>query len=324
MKESRRDKLLNIIELSFKVRQINLVKIDKPKEYFGKILEESYLKTENGKRQKILTKNLEEFENNRGKFHLQGIRNLIRWSLYSIRPPDHCVVRVVEGDWGVVTLQMTKSYGETFAVLNMANAFGPGGGYTQGMVAQEENIFRRTDCHFSITPDQMDDSRTLYTKKCTGLIEGRKGKVYLDTDRPRVCIRGQDIPGSLHERMNDEDVFCFFELRSAAVDLRRKENRLSIEDYNSTKKRIESQFKTLIEKNVKHVVLSAFGCGAFKNDPNVVADFYKEFIEKYHHKFKVIAFGIFYPGYGPSGNFEAFKKVFESLKNVPGIQIQFE
>ena len=46
-----------------------------------------------------------------------------------------------------MTLELTRRYGTLFASLNMANAYGPGGGYTHGMVAQEENMFRRTDCH---------------------------------------------------------------------------------------------------------------------------------------------------------------------------------
>ena len=41
-----------------------------------------------------------------------------------------CRVVVLPGDWGVVTLEMTRQYGVTFASLNMANAYGPGGGYT--------------------------------------------------------------------------------------------------------------------------------------------------------------------------------------------------
>ena len=56
--------------------------------------------------------------------------------------PKVCSVIVSSGDWGEVTARMTKEHGTTFASLNMANAYGPGGGYHMGMVAQEENMFR--------------------------------------------------------------------------------------------------------------------------------------------------------------------------------------
>ena len=64
-------------------------------------------------------------------------------------------VQVHADDWGEVTRHMTARYGICFAVLNMANAYVPGGAYVEGAIAQEENMFRRTDCHFHI--DAVDD-----------------------------------------------------------------------------------------------------------------------------------------------------------------------
>jgi hypothetical protein len=61
-------------------------------------------------------------------------------------------------------------------------------------------------------------------------------------------------------------------------------------------------------------VLSAFGCGAFKNPAIDVAQiYYKELQEKYMH-FDVVAFAIFInAGYGPN-NFEPFKSQFATWK----------
>lgn len=50
---------------------------------------------------------------------------------------------------------VTKEHGKVFAVLNMANAYVAGGGYVEGMPAQEENMFRRTDCHYFVTYDPL-------------------------------------------------------------------------------------------------------------------------------------------------------------------------
>ena len=134
-----------------------------------------------------------------------------------------CEVVVLPGDWGEVTLELTRRYGTLFASLNMANAYGPGGGYTHGMVAQEENMFRRTDCHFSLRREDIDGDDEEYIPSITTLLNAEEGRVYLDVARPRVCIRGPEEreQSDLGYRwLGDDEVFPFYELRSAAVDLR--------------------------------------------------------------------------------------------------------
>eukprot|EP00957_Ditylum_brightwellii_P163319 12435452-Ditylum_brightwellii.AAC.1 len=65
------------------------------------------------------------------------------------------------------------------------------------------------------------------------------------------------------------------ELRAAAVDRRRcgqfiseKFNRKMLDDMRC---RIIAQLVTLIDAGVRHVILSAFGCGAFRNPADNVA-----------------------------------------------------
>ena len=41
------------------------------------------------------------------------------------------------------------------------------------------------------------------------------------------------------------------------------------------------------------VILGAFGCGAFENNPEVVARAAKNVIEQYQHAFKVIEFAVY-------------------------------
>jgi hypothetical protein len=90
-------------------------------------------------------KRLEEASADGLRYHRLARENLARWAAaVPPGPTSTCVVRVLPGDWGEVTHALTKQYGKCFASLNMANAYGPGGGYTDGMVAQEENMFRRT------------------------------------------------------------------------------------------------------------------------------------------------------------------------------------
>jgi uncharacterized protein (TIGR02452 family) len=73
--------------------------------------------------------------------------------------------------------------------------------------------------------------------------------------------------------------------------------------------RISAQLDTLIEQGIRHVVLGAFGCGAFQNPAESVAEIYREHISSRRAVFAVIAFAIYNAGYGPD-NFRPFSNVF--------------
>jgi len=241
-------------------------------------------------------------------YHMLAEKNLNRWQN---ELKSSCVdkkIQIISGDWGEVTQVLTRKYATCFAVLNMANAYIPGGGYVEGMAAQEENMFRRTDCHFQITSVEYDKSNDRYTPAMTELISAKYGVVYLDKEHPRVCIRGpenrqKDNLG--YEWLAEDEVFPFYELRASAQDLRG-----SIE-FNSAeaRHRIAAQLETLRITGIRYAVLGAFGCGAFKNPPEYVASIYKEEIDKRADDFDLIAFAIFASGYGHD-NYIPFMKVF--------------
>ena len=89
----------------------------------------------------------------RDEYHEKAGANLARWQSTAAASPSPSVI-VQSGDWGAVALAVTKQYGQIFACLNMANAFVPGGGYVEGMPAQEENMFRRvhSNAHSACAP----------------------------------------------------------------------------------------------------------------------------------------------------------------------------
>jgi hypothetical protein len=164
-------------------------------------------------------------------------------------------------------------------------------------------------------------------------------KVHMDTREPEVCFRGPELVARVEGEdgagpkyvlltreegsfsfLKKNEIFPFHELRSAALDL--TDRNISVDWENEeflawfkkdTKRRIDAQLDTVLLNGIKHVVLSAFGCGAFKNHPEVVAQIYKESIEERAEHFEHIAFAIYYPGYGKD-NFSIFKHILDGIK----------
>ena len=96
------------------------------------------------RRRGVLKETLDRFANASppDKYHQIAQSNLERWCTNRRAPrSDRQSVRVLRGDWGEVTQALTREHGVCFAVLNMANAFVPGGAYVEGAMAQEENMF---------------------------------------------------------------------------------------------------------------------------------------------------------------------------------------
>jgi hypothetical protein len=243
----------------------------------------------------------------RERYRRLATENLQRWRSEAEPAPRSLLLELSPEDWGEATARLSRRFGTTFAVLNMANAYVPGGAYVEGAVAQEENLFRRSDCHFSITEHEYDAERDRYHPFMTELLSAVDGRVYLDVEDYRICIRGPEF----RERedlgyrwLEDDEVFPFFELRAAAQDLRGQRSF----DPEEARRRIAAQLDTLREHGVRHAVLSAFGCGAFQNPAEQVAALYRDEIEKRRSDFAVLTFAIYYPGYGRD-NFAPFVKV---------------
>ena len=75
--------------------------------------------------------------------------------------------------------------------------------------------------------------------------------------------------------------------------------------FSATEERIDYVMKIFSAGNYDTVVLGAFGCGVFRNDPLFVARAFKECLSKY--KFKHVIFAV--PDC-TSYNYKVFAKVF--------------
>lgn len=260
-------------------------------------------------RQRILLNTLSALEDASPtlKFHRIARKNLQDWqrpiSPTSRTSEQSYKIYVENEDWGTVALQKTQEFGTTFAVLNTANKSRPGAFYELGYEGQEADMYRRTDCHFSLSSAviQIDHGReyALYLPEHVDLITATNGEVYLDTDNPRICLRGPSNGTHTessetyqidNEWLLDRDFFLFYELRAAPYEL----PTYMAEIYNEgvIRKHVCAILRTLIHKGVRHVVLGAFGCKEYANYTASVAKIFNEELNNCTGYFDVVTFAI--------------------------------
>ena len=76
--------------------------------------------------------------------------------------------------------------------------------------------------------------------------------------------------------------------------------------------RIQRIFELAIASNADVLILGAFGCGAFCNPPELVAEVFAEFTEKYRGYFDVIEYAVFHTEH-EKVNYTTFKEVMGRL-----------
>lgn len=200
---------------------------------------------------------------------------------------------------------------EPDVVLDFADYLDPGGKFMEGGIVQEESL-----CHSSNLFNILKSERLAEEFYWPNREEFRKSGNFMYSDKgimiPRVMFRN-----SLRDddRSVDADVIVL-----AAPNYRHKDctkvESISEEEYLSIlRSRIETIFKIayetyseecLIYPNMKRaLVLGAFGCGEFRNDPKIVAEIMVDCINKgYANLFTEVVFAI-PPGY----NYSVFRQV---------------
>lgn len=180
--------------------------------------------------------------------------------------------------------------------LNFASARNPGGGFLNGSQAQEESIARATGLY----PCQLK-AKEYY-------VQNRLIKTCIYTDHmiysPQVPIL-KDEDGVLLEEVVQVSIITAPAVNTGVVLRNEPENIEFIEARMS--QRIDMVLAICREKEYETLVLGAWGCGVFRNDPIVISQmFYNLLNGKYKNQFKRIVFSVY------SKN-EKFIKPFEAL-----------
>jgi uncharacterized protein (TIGR02452 family) len=196
-------------------------------------------------------------------------------------------------------------------VLNMASFSTPGGGVIKGSSAQEENIFRRTNIFQSLYQfHSIGENYGIEQKEERYPLDYNFGGIY--TPHVVVFKGGSDTRYTLLEEPFEIAVVSVSAVKNPTL----KNGKLEPWVIDTTKSKIRQILDIALENGHDSLVLSAFGCGAYKTPPTEMAKLFKEVIESKNYKgaFKVIHFAIINVAstngsHNPEGNFQPFKDI---------------
>lgn len=167
--------------------------------------------------------------------------------------------------------------------LNFASAKNPGGGFLGGSQAQEESIARATGLYNCLLK-----ANEYYSVN-------RKIKTCFYTDymiySPNVPIF-KDEDGNNLDKVVSTAILTAPAVNTGIVKKQEKKRVGKIEEV--MKRRIEKVLTIALEHGHSTVVLGAWGCGVFQNDPVDMARYFKEVInDKFKNQFTKIVFAIY-------------------------------
>lgn len=186
------------------------------------------------------------------------------------------------------------------AVMNFANAFQPGGGVTIGANAQEECLCRCSTLYPVLDRKYLKDDFYGFHKK---IGDSRATDAIVYSEDIVVFKTDESVP----QRMPKEDWVKVDVITVAAPDLR-KISMSDAELFGYHVRRAMHVLTVAAYHDVDTLVLGAFGCGAFANNPQVVARAYKAALAEFPKVFKKIEFAIYCPD-EEQVNYNTFKNV---------------
>lgn len=197
------------------------------------------------------------------------------------------------------------------AVLNFASAIQPGGGVKNGSSAQEESLCRCSTLYPILNQHYL-------WQKYYNVNRGRRNPVYTDaciySPNIIICKTDEDFPTRLvSEKWCTVDV-----VTCSAPNLRWSFRNGDIQHAD-----LSVSDEQLLEIHIKRgrhiltiacangadiIVLGAFGCGAFANNPRIVASAYQQLVEEFRNRFFQIEFAIYFREH-EAVNYEVFKDI---------------
>ena len=186
-------------------------------------------------------------------------------------------------------------------VLNFASAKNPGGGFLNGSLAQEESLAVASALYQSLI-------------QChEGYYDYHRNKNLLYSDRMIYtpdCPVFRDDDGVL---LNEPYYVDFVTSAAPNIKAMREDDPLQDRVLSTFQERSEKVLALFAEYGCDAIVLGAWGCGVFGNDPSMVAEVFAKFLKpggKWYKRFRVVRFSVLAHS-RLQDNFVAFKTMFQ-------------
>ncbi len=188
------------------------------------------------------------------------------------RKYDKMCVEVVNDDVLVVANRLHTDGEKNILVLNMASNYRAGGGVERGAMAQEEELFRRSNYFMSLdnTFYPLEPASVVYTPNVSIV----KDRHYRDLSAPHLSVSMLAVAAIRNPKLT-------------------RKGEYSESDYKIMFDTIHNIFKVSYMMNHETLILGALGCGAFHNPPVEVIKIYNIFLEKYSGCFKNVIFAVY-------------------------------
>lgn len=235
-------------------------------------------------------------------------------SLPAVSPSNGMVVSVTDSRSFKAAMRLAKENpGKKIAVHNFASATNPGGGVVRGSTAQEECLCRCSTLYPVLNTPQLQEVFYGFHKK-------QKDVRYTDACiySPGILIFKKDI--DFPERLPEVDWQEVDVITCAAPNLRpipynrmnpgsgeiiRVSDRELLELHMS---RARHMLSVAAAHRADILVLGAFGCGVFQNNPRIVAQAYKNILPEFDGRFSKVEFAV-YCSPQDTKNYESFRTI---------------
>ena len=229
-------------------------------------------------------------------------------------------VRITNKRTFAAAMDMCHSFpNKKVAVLNFASAVNPGGGVINGSSAQEEALCRCSTLYPTLNQKWLYEA---YYRPNREASDFRNSDAVIYSPDIVICKSDDEYP----ERL-PKNKWCTVDVISCAAPNLHGVHYIPYGQENSGQTGFTAEelysihltrsrhILTVAAANgVKILILGAFGCGAFQNDPTIVASAFRDALTEFIRFFDIVEFAIYCRNFETS-NFAAFSQALYVLTN---------